>query len=301
VTRRPTVPPENPPPSAGVLGKLVRLHARGTGVAEGRVRAWLAYMMLLGRLEQQRVEGTGRRFTLKGGVALELRLRDRARATKDIDLVLHDENADLADMFDQALLGHPDEGCVVAADYQGFGFRRKQAPIRLDNGTVSIEVAVTYRGNEWTSITVDIARAEAGESEIEELHPMSLTGVTGIPDPAALPCLPLRLHIAQKLHGMTLPPRPGKQNYRVKDLVDLVLLKELITDYAGLREACELVFRTRATHAWPPTMELPRHWAAPYARFAEELDLAIPDASTALAEILRLVKRIDEDQTRPSA
>ncbi len=36
------------------------------------------------------------RFIVEGGVALELRLRDRTRATKDIDIVLRDTKADLA-------------------------------------------------------------------------------------------------------------------------------------------------------------------------------------------------------------
>jgi Nucleotidyl transferase AbiEii toxin, Type IV TA system len=35
-------------------------------------------------------------FIIKGSVALELQLRDRARATKDIDVVSHDPVADLA-------------------------------------------------------------------------------------------------------------------------------------------------------------------------------------------------------------
>jgi len=55
-------------------------------------------------------------FIVKGGVALELRLRDRARATKDIDIVLRDRTADLADSLEEALTGAP---------YQGFSFRRK--------------------------------------------------------------------------------------------------------------------------------------------------------------------------------
>ena len=36
-------------------------------------------------------------------VALELRLRERARATKDIDLVLHDAQADLAVALERAI------------------------------------------------------------------------------------------------------------------------------------------------------------------------------------------------------
>src|SRR5262245_59018035 len=46
-------------------------------------------------------------FIVKGGVALELRLRDRARATKDIDIVLRNPTADLADSLEQALTGEP--------------------------------------------------------------------------------------------------------------------------------------------------------------------------------------------------
>lgn len=83
--------------------------------------------------------------------------------------------------------------------------------------------------------------------------------VTG---PAQLPCLPLRFHVAQKLPGMTLPPRSGKQNERFRDLVDLLLMDTMIThDYVALRAACELVFRNRNTHAWPPDLStVPAHW-----------------------------------------
>jgi hypothetical protein len=116
--------------------------------------------------------------------------------------------------------------------YQGFSFRRKGQPLLLDNGAVNMEIAF---------------------------------GVTG---PAVLPCLPLRFHIAQKLHGTTLPPRPGKQNERFRDLVDLLLLEAVVAhDYVALREASELVFRSRKTHPWPPDLDaMPPHWAEPFAR-----------------------------------
>jgi small ligand-binding sensory domain FIST len=53
-------------------------------------------------------------FVVKGGVALELRLRDRARATKDIDIVLRDTTADLADSLEVALTGEPYRGSRFA-------------------------------------------------------------------------------------------------------------------------------------------------------------------------------------------
>lgn len=52
-------------------------------------------MIMAGVLERA-ADGGHPRFIVKGGVALELRLRDRARATKDIDVVLQHTDADLA-------------------------------------------------------------------------------------------------------------------------------------------------------------------------------------------------------------
>jgi hypothetical protein len=275
-----------------VLARYAQAYARELGVAEGRVRAWVAYMILAGMLERA-ADGDAPRFIVKGGVALELRLRDRARATKDIDVVLLDPRADLADALEQALSGDA---------YQGFSFRRKGQPLLLDSGAVNVEIAVTYRGQPWTSISVDIARAEAGESEVEWVEAIVLTEAFGVTGPGALPCLPLRFHVAQKLHGTTLPPRPGKQNERFRDLIDLLLLEALFAhDYLALREACELVFRSRNTHPWPPNLNaLPPHWAEPFTRLSGELLLPERDLETALVRLRTFVARIINGRRRPA-
>ncbi len=276
--------PTGPPPSAGVLARYAQAYAREIGVAEGRVRAWVAYMIMAAALERS-TSADVPRFIVKGGVALELRLRDRARATKDIDVVLREQDVDLAGTLEQALTGDA---------YQGFSLRRKGEPLLLDNGAVNLEFAVTYRGQPWTSISVDVARAEAGESDVEWVAAISLTDAFGVTGPTQLPCLPLRFHVAQKLHGMTLPPRPGKRNERFRDLVDLLLMETLVTDdYVALREACELVFGSRDTHAWPPSLDaMPAHWAAPFTQLAIELELAETDLETALIRVRDFVERI---------
>jgi hypothetical protein len=274
--------PTSPPPSAGVLAKYAQAYAREAGVSEGRVRAWIAYMILAGVLERAADRGAPR-FSVKGGVALELRLGDRARATKDIDVVLQHPDADLARTLERALTGD---------DYQGFSFRRKGEPLVLDNGTVNTEFAVSYRGGAWTSVTVDIARAEPGEAEVEWVRAIPLTDLFGVTGPIELPCLPLRFHIAQKLHGMTLPPRSGKRNDRFRDLIDLLLMEALVTDYAGLRAACESVFRSRSTHDWPPDLDVPPHWIEPFARMAADLELPVADADEGMSRVRAFVARI---------
>ncbi len=283
-------PPSSPPPSVGVLAKYAQAYARASGVSEGRVRTWISYMITAGVLERAATGGDPH-FIIKGGVALELRLRDRARATKDIDVVLQHPKADLARTLERSLTGDP---------YQGFSFRRKRDPLLLDNGVVNMEFAVSYRSGEWASIAIDIARAESGESEIEWLKAIPLTEAFGVSGPDALPCLPLRLHIAQKIHGMTLPPRPGKRNERFRDLIDLLLMEALVADYEGLREACEMVFSTRGTHPWPPSLDLPAHWSEPVIRLAQEVNLPISDADSALAHVQAFVDRIVGTSSDPA-
>ena len=93
-----------PPHSARVLSQWVDAYARDRGLAPKRVRDWISYMMIGGRLEEVSSSSTGPRFTIKGAVALEMRLPDLARATKDIDLVIDgaDED-DLAAVLRDAL------------------------------------------------------------------------------------------------------------------------------------------------------------------------------------------------------
>ena len=94
---------------------------------------------------------------------------------KDIDVVLQHTEADLAHTLERALTGDA---------YQGFTFRRKRDPLLLENRTVNMEFAVSYRGGAWTGIVVDIARAEPGESEIEWVRAIPLTDVFGSPAPS---------------------------------------------------------------------------------------------------------------------
>ncbi len=45
-------PPAGPPSSVGVLAKYVLAYARASNLAEGRVRAWISYMITGGMLER---------------------------------------------------------------------------------------------------------------------------------------------------------------------------------------------------------------------------------------------------------
>ena len=58
------------PQSARMLGKWVDAYARERGLAPKRVRDWVSYMVLAGRLERANAESAEVAFTIKGAVAL---------------------------------------------------------------------------------------------------------------------------------------------------------------------------------------------------------------------------------------
>jgi hypothetical protein len=67
----------------------------------------------------------------------------------------------------------------------------------------------------------------------------------------------------------------------------------VIHDYVALRAACELVFRSRRTHPWPPDLAaMPSHWTEPFAQLAVELELAETDVEMALVRVRDFVARI---------
>ncbi|HEY0037562.1 MAG TPA: nucleotidyl transferase AbiEii/AbiGii toxin family protein, partial [Longimicrobium sp.] len=92
-----------PPRSADMLSRWADAYARQIGQDVARVRRWISFMALGGALEQAGFAGEGPRFSIKGGVALELRLGGRARATRDLDLVLNHPSADLLEALDDLL------------------------------------------------------------------------------------------------------------------------------------------------------------------------------------------------------
>jgi hypothetical protein len=239
-------------------------------------------MILGGALERGGFDGAGRKFTIKGGVALEMRLRHLARATRDLDLILLADHGDPVEELAIAL----------AKPYEGFSFRLRGEPEVMPNGACRVEVSLDYLGKSWGTIQVDVSGKEGSRTEVDMVEAIPLAQF-GLESPEALPCLSLPHHVAQKIHGMTLPPPPGRRNERFRDLVDLLLLREWITDFEAVQRACREVFETRGTHTWPPFFTPPDHWVERFAAMAAELSLPVTDLHQAAIEIRQFVSKID--------
>jgi hypothetical protein len=221
---------------------------------------------------------------IKGGVALELRLREQARATKDMDLSGGAPSAELIARFEDAL----------AEPYEGFRFRRRGEPHVMPNGAVRLDVAIQYHDAPWNTIQVDLATHEGAHTRVDLVDAMPIARL-GLNGPEQLPRLALPYHIVQKIHAMTQPRGEDRRpNDRFRDLVDLLLLAPLVEDYAALRAACDDVFAHRATHPWPSDgLVPPEVWREPYHALATEMGGVSADFDAAVREAQAFIARID--------
>ncbi len=223
-------------------------------------------------------------FTLKGGVALEMRLDGRARATRDVDFSYRGPATDdLVSAIEYAL----------SQPYGRFTFERTGKALDMTRvNTIRVDVKVRFNGSEWGIVSLDVSRSEDAPVEIEMVDAFDIHRAFGLEGPDKLPCLSLPDHIAQKLHGMTRPNVDGRANERVQDAIDVLLFIDHFVDAparARLRAACEATFSARGTHRWPPAFEPPEQWRAAFGAMAEELELRAADLNDATRELREFI------------
>ena len=247
-----------------------------------RTRQLLVFDRFLARI----VAVLGDAATLKGGLALELRLK-RARTTKDIDLRLMGTTND-------TLAKLQDAGRRSLNDFMTF-------EVRPDNDHPAIQNdGMHYEGLRFRAecklagkvygqpFAVDVAFGDPMLGEPEVVTADDVLAFAGIAPPT-LRVYPVATHIAEKLHAYTMPrTRP---NCRTKDLPDLALLAEAqAIDAEVLREALEQTFTHRKTHQLPLALPAPPlAWESPYAAMAREdrLDWAtLADVTVAVRSFL---------------
>jgi hypothetical protein len=224
-------------------------------------------------------------FLVKGGVAMELRVDTGARATKDLDTAFRESMEVVADHLDPALrAGHGDFTAT----------RTELEPVR-DTGAVRCDIKLAYRGRPVVTVQMEVAAVEGGMgSEVDHVPAKSLDHV-GLTGPETVPCISVRWQTAQKLHACT-ETLDDRENDRFRDLLDLQLLADLISDdeWADVRAACIEVFDGRAKHAWPPGVTVYESWEAGYRSLAGETGYAVTDLYEAADAVRRMIAVIDD-------
>jgi len=224
----------------------------------------VAFERLLARLAAYQPDA----WVLKGGFALQLRIGDRSRTTKDIDLLLRVRPEE-----SHAFLRN--SGSLELGDWFQF-----EVAIPYDNmegdqkGILRFPVRALLDGRTFEEFHVDVGFGDPIFEPIEKLEaPGNLLDFAEIP-PAVIPCYPLTQQIAEKVHAYT-KPRPSGEPSRVRDIIDILLIAELGKIKSSyLLQALHSTFEAKGTHPLPNRLpDPPSSWASPFRKLAKELDL----------------------------
>lgn len=276
---------DKPPFNISVLERWLNEASQQTGIAAGRLRRWLGFMIVAAMLDHARHDDGEPLFLVKGGVAMELRVDSGARATKDLDTAFRESMEAVTDHLDPALrAGHGDFTAT----------RTELEPVR-DTGAVRCDIKLAYRGKSVITVQMEVAAVEGGMGdEVDHVPAKSLDHV-GLIGPETVPCVAVRWQIAQKIHACT-ETFEQRENDRFRDLVDLQLLAGLVDDdeWADVRAACIEVFDGRAKHAWPPSVTVQPSWAAGYRELADATAFSVIDVEEAAEAVQQMIDRIDQ-------
>lgn len=255
------------------LEERIKQRSATDGTAIERMRKRVAIERFLARLQAS----PDSPWLLKGAFALDLRFRDRARTTKDLDLgsdisLLGKaplESAEIAARLRQAA-GHP------LADFFVFGIPGEGEEIVQEAGARAYRFIVhaALAGRLFEEFKVDVATRPELVAPLEEVPESDTLAFAGIV-PVRFRAISLSQQFAEKVHAFTLPWE-DRENTRVKDLVDLVLMLEVAPpEPASVQAAVEGIFEQRGTHKLPTKIpDPPATWVGSYGVMAREIGLA---------------------------
>lgn len=261
---------------------------------QGRLSWLVASTVAVAALQRVVDESGTSLFSLKGGTLLQHRLGLVSRATKDLDGIVRGD----IDGF----LGWMDE--VLAEDWGPISFSRSEVEeIRVRAKLVNprrFDLVLSIKGETWRKVAVEISPDEGGAASSQEIVPAPPLDRFGIPNVDGIVGMSMGYQIAQKIHAATDPHDPPEYvNNRPRDVVDLLLLKELCESTGSpspkeIRSACEDIFAARAQEAsalgrvprsWPPVLNAHPHWSDDYCQAAAScgVETSLEDAVVAVS------------------
>lgn len=288
-----------PPRTTQALVQAINLCGRELGIGPEWVRRWIAFTVVADALASY-APGGERVFELKGGAAIEMRLRRleravagdadaapaerRPRATKDLDATFRGTLDDLENAVRAALAEprHRFTFRIVVETPRTPLMRRMAVHVAYQEERLGRLLEAAF-----SNVQLEVSIYEGVYRDPEMVPAFSLRPF-GIDGPEELPCLPLTKQVAQKLHAVTEQPEDGRINDRFRDLLDVVLLSALAPATPALREVCEETFRIRQKHGWPPEIVAHPHWIDPMEQRAREMGLP----QTTADEIVEYVRAI---------
>jgi hypothetical protein len=239
------------------LLQRLRNEALRTGMPVQRHQQRIAFERLLFRLPR---DGD---WVLKGGLALQFRFGLQTRSTRDIDLRTSASPAAALDRLRQAV-------ATPVTDYFSFEFGDVVQELQgAPGGTLRVRVVARIAGTAFITFHIDLSSGDALADPPDLLQGSDFLAFAGI-EPVIFPVYPICQHLAEKFHAYTLPRQ--KENTRVRDLVDMVLIAATErVESERLSRCLEATFATRGTHPSPNRLPPPPvSWAEPFKNLARD-------------------------------
>jgi predicted nucleotidyltransferase component of viral defense system len=266
------------------LEERLRQRAEKDGEPLMRLRKRVVFERAMVRLQQ----GALTPWILKGGFALELRLGNLARMTKDLDLT-----ADLG-FFGEATPSPSKLSDRLREDLERenedkFAFQvaeggDEELPTQ---GVKSFRFLVETRldGRRFENIKIDVGVGDPLVPPVEEIKGSDFLSFAGIAVPL-IRATSRAQHFAEKIHALTRP-FDDRINTRVKDLADLMLFsRHGLPQTNDIKNAVTKIFENRKTHEIPSSIGIPpATWATSYSAMASQLNLKERTIESATARL----------------
>ena len=244
------------------LEDRLRTQSIQSGIALVRLRKMVAFDRFFARLMLAQPGA----WVLKGGLALQLRLGERARTTKDMDVLLTRSHQDT-----HQLLMHA--ATLDVGDWFQFEVARPRGDSTGRFGGLRFHTSSLLDGRIFEQFHIDVGVGDPIIEPVESLAMPALLDFANVPS-TVIPCYPLTQQIAEKVHAFTRP-RPSGESGRVKDLVDILLMAGL-GGISGpmLLQAIQATFDVQGTHPFPKHWpDPPLSWATTFRNLALKVDL----------------------------
>ena len=250
----------------------------------GRV-AWLVSTTIAAAKLQSILNTEGKsRFALKGGTFLQHKLGLKSRSTRDLDGIIRGDIEEFLEALDKSLETNWGPISFARSPIESIYTPSKIIkPRRFD-------LFLKLRGQTWRKVVIEISAGEGNACEIFDTIPAPAINIFGLPTIDQLVCISMSYQIAQKIHAVTDPHDPPLFiNNRARDVVDLILLKELIKEDGApslqeINTALKDIFKARSIEAEKlnrPVRTLPveiisyPHWENDYLNSAQDCGITL--------------------------
>lgn len=274
------------------LERRLKNHADEKSLDLQELRRKVAFERFLCRLCNDNLEIS---WILKGGYAMELRV-DVARATRDIDLLIHKpfSKSNLWEYHDKEVLELlRNHLSVEIEDY--FTFTAGNPMHDLENtpyGGARYPIHSLIDGRTFVKFHIDVSSGGSAKDHLEYLSGEDWLAFAGI-STKQFPSISSEQQFSEKLHAYTIP-RGTRINSRFRDLIDITLLIEQGNiDPERLRRAIDTTFKKRKTHALPENLESPPDfWKEPFAEMAKRCQID-PNIEIQFSKLVTFIKEME--------